>query len=51
MVFRLFSPIPHTLFATLVYLRLRRVLPLAVAHALEDGAGVLIGVLLPLLRA
>ena len=38
-------------FDTLVYLRLRRLLPLAVAHALMDGAAVLIGlVLLPLLR-
>jgi hypothetical protein len=45
------SPVPHTLFATLVYLRLRRVVPLAIAHALMDGASVLIGVLLPLLRA
>ncbi|HEY7465391.1 MAG TPA: CPBP family glutamic-type intramembrane protease, partial [Dehalococcoidia bacterium] len=41
MVFRLLSPVPNTVFSTLLYLRLRRVLPLAVAHALLDGAGVL----------
>ncbi len=48
--FRLLSPVPFTIFATLLYLRLRRLLPLAIAHALMDGASVLIGVLLPLLR-
>jgi membrane protease YdiL (CAAX protease family) len=50
MAFRLLSPIPHTLFVTLLYLRLRRLVPFAIAHALMDGAGVLIGVLLPLLK-
>src|SRR5574338_1324796 len=34
MVYRLLSPIPFSIFGTLVYLRLRRVLPLAIAHAL-----------------
>lgn len=43
MVFRLLSPVPATLFATLLYLRLRRVVPFAIAHALMDGASVLIG--------
>ena len=51
MALRLLSPIPQSLFATIVYLRLRRVLPLAIAHAVMDGATVLIGSLLPLLRA
>jgi membrane protease YdiL (CAAX protease family) len=51
MAFRLLSPIPQSVFVTLLYLRLRRVLPLAIAHALMDGATVLIGSLLPLLRA
>jgi membrane protease YdiL (CAAX protease family) len=41
------SPIPFSVFQTLAYLRLRRLLPLAIAHALMDGATVL----LPLLRA
>jgi membrane protease YdiL (CAAX protease family) len=50
MAFRLLSPVPHSLFATLLYLRLRRLIPFAVAHALMDGGSVLIGVLLPLLR-
>jgi hypothetical protein len=51
MTFRLLSPVPATLFATLLYLRLRRLIPFAIAHALMDGAGVLVGVLLPALRA
>jgi len=51
MVFRLLSPVPFSVFATLLYLRLRRLIPFVIAHALMDGASVLIGVLLPLLRA
>jgi membrane protease YdiL (CAAX protease family) len=51
MAFRLLSPIPQSVFVILLYLRLRRVLPFAIAHALMDGATVLIGSLLPLLQA
>ncbi len=51
MAFRLVSAVPNTVFQTVLYLRLRRLLPLAIAHAVMDGAGVLIGVLLPLVRA
>lgn len=51
MAFRLLSPVPESIFVTLLYLRLRRLLPLAISHALMDGATVLIGALLPLLRA
>jgi hypothetical protein len=51
MAFRLLSPIPQSVFVTLLYLRLRRVIPFAVAHALMDGATTLIGTLLPLLRS
>ena len=47
--FRLFSPLPFSVFATLVYLRLRRLIPLAIAHALMDGASVAISALMPLL--
>jgi uncharacterized protein len=47
MAFRAVSPIPFSVFETLVYLRLRRLLPLAIAHALMDSATVL----LPLVRA
>ena len=50
MVFRLLSPLPYSVFQTILYLRLRRLIPLAIAHALLDGASVLIGVLLPQLR-
>jgi hypothetical protein len=48
--FRLLSPIPFTVFATLLYLRWRRLVPFAVAHGLMDSAGVAIGVLWPLLQ-
>jgi hypothetical protein len=47
MAFRLLASVPMSVFDTLVYLRLRRLLPLALAHALMDGATVLI----PLLSA
>jgi membrane protease YdiL (CAAX protease family) len=47
MAFRLLSPVPFSVFQTLLYLRLRRVIPFATAHALMDGASVVIGVLLP----
>jgi uncharacterized protein len=51
MVLRLLSSVPNSLFVTLLYLRLRRLLPLAIAHGMMDSASVLIGGLLPLLRA
>jgi uncharacterized protein len=51
MTFRLLSAVPNTVLQAILYLRLRRVVPLAVAHALLDGTSVFIGVLLPLLRA
>jgi membrane protease YdiL (CAAX protease family) len=47
MAFRLLASVPFSVFETLLYLRLRRLLPLALAHALMDGATVLI----PMLRA
>jgi membrane protease YdiL (CAAX protease family) len=51
MVLRALSPIPFSVFETLLYLRLRRLIPFALAHALMDGASVLLGPLLPYLRA
>jgi hypothetical protein len=51
MIFRLLSPVPFSVFQTLLYLRLRRLVPFAIAHALMDGASVFVGVLLPQLRA
>jgi membrane protease YdiL (CAAX protease family) len=42
MAFRLLSPLPFSVFVTLLYLRLRRLVPLATAHALMDGASVVI---------
>ena len=50
-VFRLFSPLPFSVFQTLVFVRLRRLIPFAIAHALMDGASAFIGVLLPHLTA
>ncbi len=50
MVHRLVSSVPHSVFLTLVYLRIRRLLPLAIAHALMDGASVVMSMLLPALR-
>jgi hypothetical protein len=50
MVFRLLSPVPFSVFQALLYLRLRRLIPFAIAHAFLDGASVLIGVLIPQLR-
>jgi hypothetical protein len=47
MAFRLLASVPNSVFQTLLYLRLRRVIPFAIAHALMDGATALI----PLLRA
>ena len=47
MLFRLLSPVPHSIFITLLYLRLRRLVPLALSHALMDGASLLV----PLLRS
>jgi len=51
MAFRLFASVPNSVFQTLLYLRLRWLVPLTIAHALMDGASVLIGVFLPLVRA
>jgi len=51
MAFRLLSSVPNSVFQVFLYLRLGRLLPLAISHALMDGASVLSGVLLPLLRA
>jgi hypothetical protein len=45
MTFRLLASIPNSVFETLLYLRLRRLIPFALAHALMDGATVLIPIL------
>ena len=47
MAVRALSPLPFCLFQTLLYLRLRRLIPFAIAHAVMDGASAFIGVLLP----
>ncbi|MBX6331878.1 MAG: hypothetical protein IRY91_08525 [Gemmatimonadaceae bacterium] len=50
MLYRLLAPVPFSIFQTLLYLRLRRLIPFALAHALMDGAAVLIPVLVPVLK-
>lgn len=50
MLYRALAPIPFSIFEVLVYLRLRRIVPLAIAHWLMDGADAFMGSLLPLLR-
>jgi hypothetical protein len=50
MTYRLLASVPNTVFQTLVYLRIRRLVPLAIGHALMDGASVLMSAL-PVLRA
>lgn len=51
MAVRALSPLPFSVFQTLLYVRVRRLIPFAIAHALMDGASVFLGVLLPHLRA
>jgi hypothetical protein len=50
MAFRLLSSVPNSVFQAILYLRFRRLVPLAIAHALMDGASVVVGVLLPSIR-
>ncbi|HEY1293877.1 MAG TPA: CPBP family glutamic-type intramembrane protease [Chloroflexota bacterium] len=51
MAFRWLGALPNSVFQTLLYLRLRRLLPLAIAHGLLDGSTVWIGAISSLLRA
>lgn len=51
MVFRYLSPVLFATFITILYLRVRRLLPFVVAHAIMDGLGTFVGVLLPLLSS
>jgi hypothetical protein len=51
MASRLLGALPNAVFQTLLYLRLRRLLPLAIAHALLDGSTVWIDAISSLLRA
>lgn len=48
--YRMMSPIPFSIFSVLLYLRIRRLLPFAIAHWLMDGGASVAGSLLPLLR-
>ncbi|HEU4623961.1 MAG TPA: CPBP family glutamic-type intramembrane protease [Steroidobacteraceae bacterium] len=50
MLYRLLAPIPFSVFVTLLYLRIRRLLPFVIAHWLMDGADALVELLLPLFK-
>lgn len=50
MLYRALAPIPFATFNTLVYLRVRRLLPFAIAHWLMNGGDVFVTVLVPLIR-
>ena len=50
MIYRLLSPIAFSTFIALVYLRIRRIVPLATAHWLMDGTDAFMRILWPLLR-
>jgi len=50
MLYRMISPIPFSVFIILMYLRIRRLMPFAIAHWLMDGGDAFEGSLWPLLR-
>jgi uncharacterized protein len=50
MLYRFLAPIPFATFNTLVYLRVRRLLPFVIAHWLMNGGDVFVTLLLPLVR-
>jgi hypothetical protein len=45
MTYRLLAAVPNTVFQTVLYLRLRRIIPFAIAHSLMDAATVLLPLL------
>ena len=49
MLYRALAPIPFSTFQALLYLRIRRILPLATAHWLMDGGDAFFRILWPLL--
>ena len=50
MLYRMISPLPFSVFIILMYLRVRRLVPFAIAHWLMDGVDAFAGSLWPLLR-
>ena len=42
-IYRTLSPIPFSVFAILIYFRMRRIVPLAIVHWPMDGAAVVLG--------
>jgi len=50
MLYRMLSPLLFSTFIAIVYLRMRRIVPLATAHWLMDGGDSFVRTLLPLLR-
>lgn len=50
MLYRMIAPIPFSVFVVLLYLRMRNLIPFAIAHSLMDGADAIRGSLWPLLH-
>lgn len=50
MLYRALAPLPFSMFQALLYLRIRRIVPLATAHWLMDGGNSFFRTLWPLLR-
>ena len=50
MMYRFLAPIPFSVFITVLFLRVRRLLPFATAHWLMDGGDVFVTLLVPHLR-
>jgi hypothetical protein len=50
MLYRMLAPIPFSIFVILAYLRVRRLVPFAIAHGLMDGADSFAHALWPLLH-
>jgi hypothetical protein len=50
MLYRALAPLPFSTFAAFIYLRLRRIAPLAIAHGLMDGGAAFAGTLWPALH-
>ena len=50
MLYRAMAPLPFSVFVVLMYLRVRRLMPFAMAHGLMDGGDTFAGSLWPWLR-
>jgi hypothetical protein len=51
MLYRMIAPVPFTIFVIVAYLRMRNLMPFAIAHWLMDGGDAIRGSLWPLLQS